>query len=83
MISLTFNVVHDRLFRRNKNFDTARKKRSIKTRITEDWISIGFQDKDPATDFRGAGSLGLENLYEFTCKKYCDEVFQVASNPES
>lgn len=27
----------------------------LKKRVTEQWISIGFQVEDPATDFRGAG----------------------------
>lgn len=29
-------------------------------RFTTAWVDIGFQGKDPATDFRGAGLLGLE-----------------------
>ena len=32
----------------------------LRGRKTEQWIDIGFQGKDPATDFRGAGVLGLE-----------------------
>jgi len=36
--------------------------------ITRKWIDIGFQGEDPATDFRGAGYLGLENLIYFTEK---------------
>lgn len=35
-------------------------------RLTEKWIDIGFQAKDPATDFRGAGLLGLELLHRTT-----------------
>jgi len=31
-------------------------------RITKKWQSIGFQGDDPATDFRGMGLLGLEQL---------------------
>ena len=34
----------------------------LKNRITDQWIEIGFQGKDPSTDFRGAGMLGLEQL---------------------
>ena len=30
------------------------------------WVDIGFQGKDPATDFRGAGMLGLEQLLAIT-----------------
>ena len=36
--------------------------RQIKDRISRDWIDIGFQGADPATDFRGAGYLGLAQL---------------------
>ena len=32
------------------------------TRHTKQWQIIGFQGKDPKTDFRGMGMLGLENL---------------------
>eukprot|EP01133_Synstelium_polycarpum_P020529 gene20529-24649_t len=31
-------------------------------RHTSEWGEIGFQGKDPATDFRGMGILGLDNL---------------------
>lgn len=34
-------------------------------RVTPDWIRIGFQGPDPATDFRGMGVLGLQNLLYF------------------
>ena len=34
-------------------------------RVTTDWIRIGFQGADPATDFRGMGVLGLHNLLYF------------------
>ena len=30
------------------------------------WVDIGFQGKDPSTDFRGAGMLGLEQLLAIT-----------------
>jgi len=33
------------------------------------WKSIGFQGNDPATDFRGAGLFGLENLNYFVIKR--------------
>lgn len=28
-----------------------------------EWIELGFQCEDPASDFRGTGELGLYNLY--------------------
>lgn len=34
----------------------------IDERITSRWTEIGFQGKNPATDFRGMGVLGLKNL---------------------
>ena len=30
--------------------------------MSKKWIDIGFQGKDPATDFRGSGLLGLKQL---------------------
>lgn len=32
---------------------------------SEDWGKIGFQGRDPATDFRGMGVLGLIQLVHF------------------
>ena len=37
----------------------------LKSRISKQWSEIGFQGEDPATDFRGMGMLGLENLLYF------------------
>lgn len=34
-------------------------------RITKDWGRIGFQQADPATDFRGGGLLALRQLLHF------------------
>ena len=31
----------------------------LESRHTKQWQEIGFQGKDPATDFRGMGILGL------------------------
>jgi hypothetical protein len=36
--------------------------RKLTERKTMEWVDIGFQGKDPATDFRGVGILGLEQL---------------------
>lgn len=38
----------------------------MKARDTEQWGDIGFQGKDPATDFRGLGVLSLSNLVYFS-----------------
>jgi len=37
----------------------------LTARLTKQWQDIGFQGKDPKTDFRGMGLLGLENLLYF------------------
>eukprot|EP01112_Ceratiomyxa_fruticulosa_P021611 TRINITY_DN7666_c0_g3_i2.p1 TRINITY_DN7666_c0_g3~~TRINITY_DN7666_c0_g3_i2.p1 ORF type:complete len:712 (+),score=155.21 TRINITY_DN7666_c0_g3_i2:203-2338(+) len=37
----------------------------LESRVSEQWKLIGFQGTDPATDFRGMGILGLENLLYF------------------
>jgi len=36
--------------------------RELKARLSREWEEIGFQGQDPATDFRGAGILGLNQL---------------------
>lgn len=45
----------------------------LQNRISEQWKDIGFQGKDPSTDFRGVGLFGLWNLIFFATsypKKY-------------
>ena len=44
---------------------------------------MGFQANDPATDFRGAGYLGLVNLVEFSRNKKCMGVFKWAINEDT
>lgn len=39
--------------------------RRLESRISDGWKEVGFQGDDPATDFRGMGLLGLENLLFF------------------
>ncbi|CEG73993.1 hypothetical protein RMATCC62417_09270 [Rhizopus microsporus] len=39
--------------------------KSLQSRITKQWIDIGFQGNDPATDFRGMGIQGLDDLLFF------------------
>lgn len=34
----------------------------LTNRVSRQWEEIGFQGADPATDFRGAGILGLNQL---------------------
>jgi hypothetical protein len=33
--------------------------------VSEDWKELGFQGRDPATDFRGMGILGLSQLVSY------------------
>ena len=40
----------------------------LPSRLCKEWGEIGFQGQDPATDFRGMGMLGLEQLLYFTTK---------------
>ena len=37
----------------------------LENRVSEQWKLLGFQGTDPATDFRGMGLLGLNNLIYF------------------
>ncbi|EGG25214.1 engulfment and cell motility ELM family protein [Cavenderia fasciculata] len=37
----------------------------LESRVSEQWKILGFQGTDPATDFRGMGIFGLENLVYF------------------
>ena len=47
-------------------WNNLRPNHKLSERNTMDWVDIGFQGKDPATDFRGAGMFGLENLLAIT-----------------
>ncbi|KAI8893519.1 ELMO/CED-12 family-domain-containing protein [Globomyces pollinis-pini] len=46
---------------------------SLQSRFTTQWQKIGFQGKDPSTDFRAMGLLALDNLYYF-----CDTYIEIA-----
>ncbi|KAF9082017.1 hypothetical protein BGX23_000193 [Mortierella sp. AD031] len=43
-------------------WDLLRPQDKLDGRYTKQWTEIGFQGKDPATDFRGMGMLGLDDL---------------------
>ncbi|CAG9325342.1 unnamed protein product [Blepharisma stoltei] len=47
--------------------------------ISDQWKSIGFQGKDPATDFRGAGLFGLTQLY-YMASHYPQEYKNILDN---
>lgn len=44
-----------------------------------DWTAIGFQGKDPSTDFRGMGILGLQQLL-FFASEYNDMTKSILSS---
>ncbi|KAI9136248.1 ELMO/CED-12 family-domain-containing protein [Paraphysoderma sedebokerense] len=52
-------------------------------RFTEQWIKIGFQGRDPATDFRGMGVLSLDDLIYFakTYPTVCSAVLESSRHP--
>ncbi|KXS10112.1 hypothetical protein M427DRAFT_104377, partial [Gonapodya prolifera JEL478] len=53
-------------------------------RYGDHWVTVGFQGKDPATDFRGMGVLALSDCVYFA-RHHGEEAAQVleASNHES
>lgn len=52
-------------------------------RRTSQWQDIGFQGDDPATDFRGMGMLGLDQLIFFAQYDVdnCHRVFSISLHP--
>jgi len=42
---------------------------TLVSRVSEQWKTMGFQNVDPGTDFRGMGLLGLNNLLYFAENK--------------
>jgi hypothetical protein len=59
-------------------WNTLKPGREISNRISKEWIEIGFQGADPATDFRGAGILGLKQLISIcTEARYKDVALQM------
>ncbi|XP_064608499.1 ELMO domain-containing protein 2-like [Liolophura sinensis] len=53
----------------------------LEGRISSQWNTIGFQGSDPATDFRGMGILGLQQLIYFA-KKYSSRAKQCLSRSQ-
>eukprot|EP00347_Sterkiella_histriomuscorum_P009124 403342427 len=53
-------------------------------RITADWIDIGFQGKDPVTDFRGTGLLGLQHLMDLCRQKQSEalRMYEDSTHPD-
>lgn len=52
--------------------------------IDQKWLKIGFQGKDPLTDFRGSGLLGLKHLWNFSLyDNRAGPVYRVATGEKS
>eukprot|EP01103_Thecamoeba_quadrilineata_P003495 TRINITY_DN13261_c0_g1_i1.p1 TRINITY_DN13261_c0_g1~~TRINITY_DN13261_c0_g1_i1.p1 ORF type:complete len:303 (+),score=30.02 TRINITY_DN13261_c0_g1_i1:51-959(+) len=49
----------------------------LPSRKTKRWQELGFQGEDPATDFRGMGILGLDNLLYFA-SNYTQDAQRIA-----
>jgi hypothetical protein len=60
--------------------------REISNRLSKEWIEIGFQGADPATDFRGVGILGLRQLLSICTESRYSEgalrMYQDSLNPD-
>ncbi|KAJ3396374.1 hypothetical protein HDU92_003216 [Lobulomyces angularis] len=64
-------------------WDLIKPNEALRSKISEQWISIGFQGSDPSTDFRGMGMLGLDDLHYFA-KNYpleCQKVLKTSVHP--
>jgi hypothetical protein len=58
--------------------------REISNRISKEWIEIGFQGADPATDFRAVGILGLKQLLVMcTDIRYKDEALRMYKDSQN
>ncbi|KAI9352649.1 ELMO/CED-12 family-domain-containing protein [Obelidium mucronatum] len=88
-ISSTFQLMHElnaraavKYDRENKQherkllefWDLAMPNEKLLHRVGKQWEKIGFQGTDPATDFRGMGCLGLDDLFYYA--KYHSVSFQ-------
>ena len=77
------NQVHEDKLRKIWDL-TANNDEKLTSRISEQWKYLGFQGTDPATDFRGMGRLGLENMLYF-CQNHPDikKFILEASHPKT
>ena len=75
------NEVHEELLL--KLWDALKPNERLDNRYSKQWGEIGFQGKNPATDFRGMGVLSLKNLIYFIESK-TDEakrLFSLSQHP--
>lgn len=70
------NAQHERAL--ESFWKICRPNEQLESRVSQQWKSIGFQGVDPATDFRGAGILGLRCLVYFGIK-HSDTFHQILS----
>jgi hypothetical protein len=60
-------------------WNSASSDKKLENRISDQWERIGFQGKDPSTDFRGMGLLGLKNCTYFA-KRYTSFIKSVIAD---
>lgn len=60
----TQNTEHEQMLHRLWN--ALKPQQPLSARVSDDWKELGFQGRDPATDFRGMGILGLRQLLAFS-----------------
>ncbi|KAI8373994.1 ELMO/CED-12 family-domain-containing protein [Choanephora cucurbitarum] len=55
----------------------------LEHRLTKQWVDLGFQGNDPATDFRGMGLQGLDDLVYFSVHypAYAHSILQHSAHP--
>lgn len=56
----------------------------LDTKISKRWTELGFQGKDPGTDFRGMGMLAVTNLHYFATeyKEIARQVYNKSLHPK-
>ncbi|KAJ3414145.1 hypothetical protein HDV05_007007 [Chytridiales sp. JEL 0842] len=90
-IASSYKLMHDLNARAATKYDTSNKaherkllelwelampNEKLEKRLSDQWTKIGFQGQDPATDFRGMGVLGLDDLHYYA-KNHSDSYQRV------
>ena len=55
----------------------------LRARDSDQWGEIGFQGRDPATDFRGLGILSLSNLVYFSKQHPSEALYCLRFGPRA
>merc|ERR1719272_816976 len=50
--------------------------------VSPQWIQLGFQQKDPASDLRGAGIAGVRHLSSFLRSHHAEYLAATAAGPD-